>query len=231
MTKKKRFQKSLHAFHRYAGLLVSLQLLLWSLGGLCMAFWSFGDLYTDPPPQALNWSDIQLNPAALAQILPMGTEVKTIQLIAPAGQPLYRVSSLEGKSFLIDQAGQLQTPLSEALATELAKAYYAGEGVLRTLELLPNSTGNYVSSTPVYRAMFADSQQTEIYLHPDSGQLLGRRKALWSWYQRFWRFHLMQYTPSAAWNKGLLLFFAALTFLVSLTGLLQFAGYWRRRLS
>lgn len=224
------FKRSLFWFHRYGGLLVSLQLLLWSLGGFFMAFWSFGDLYSDPPPRALNLSTVQLKPEALPAILPADTEIKSVQLQLLAGRPFYRVDSLAGKAYLVDQQGQLQTPVSPALATELARSYYTGTGSLQTVDLLPRSSGNYVSEAPVYRALFSDAQQTEIYLHPEHGQLLARRKAIWGWYQRFWRFHLMQYTSSAVWNKRLLLGFALLTFLVSLAGLLQFLSRvrWRR---
>jgi len=214
--------KTLHFLHRYGGLIVSLQLLLWSLSGFLMAFWSFGDLYVDPEPQALDPAKFSLSPQAVTQYLPPQTQVQSLELVLLADQPVYRVRRIGQPPLLLDPNGQHLSPLSTEYATTLGRSLYLGTGELLRTELLPRSQGNYVSSTPVYRLQFADAQRTEIYLDPNSGQLLARRKALWRWYNRMWEVHLMKYTPSATVNKLLLLAFALLTFVVSLTGLFKF---------
>ncbi len=221
----------IHGFHRYGGLVVCVQIMLWSLSGFLMAFWSFGDLYVDPPPAALALADFKLLPPQLEQKIQAQLAVKPdaekvsiqkVEWVTVAQQPYYRVHLSNQNVLLLDQAGEAQSPLSPALAARIAREQYTGQGELGTVDLLPTSRGNYFSSTPVFKATFQDAQHTEIYIDPQSGTLLARRKALWSWYNRMWEFHLMKYSADASTNKILLLVFATLSFLVSLTGLFKF---------
>ncbi len=207
-------------FHRYVGLVVSLQIMLWSLSGFLMAFWNFGDLYTNPAPVPLALEQVKLTPADVKKRI--SDPVTSLELIMLADQPFYRITSKNQPVQLMDQQGQMHSPISPALAAKIAKYQYLGSGLLQTIDLLPTSEGNYFSSQPVFRARFDDAQKTEIYLDPRSGNLLARRKALWSWYNRMWEFHLMKYSAHAATNKILLLSCAVLSFLVSLTGIFKF---------
>lgn len=210
----------IHGFHRYAGLLVSLQILVWSLGGFFMAYWSFGDLYAQVPQPAIVWQAVKLSPQQIPALFKK--PIQSVALISLAGSPLYLVSFANETDQLVDQSGQKLSPLSLEWARRLAMFHYTGEGQLKDLQLLATSSGNYVSSTPIYRAQFDDAQQSELYLDPNTGELLARRKALWFWYQWMWQFHLMKYTPSPLLNRLLLFAFAGLSFLVSATGLIKF---------
>lgn len=212
----------LRYLHRYGGLLVSLQILVWSLGGFFMAFWNFSDLYVDPPVQPIHWQAVKLSTTEIPALLPANTQIQSIRLFNLGSEPFYLVERSNQSPLLLDQKGQIQSPLSPELATTQARSLYTGSGHLQTIDLLPHSTGNYVSDKPVYRARFDDAQKSEIYLDPNSGQLLGRRKAIWRWYNRFWTWHLMKYSPNAQANKLLLLGFAGLAFVVSLTGIWKF---------
>ncbi len=210
----------IHGFHRYAGLLVSLQILVWSLGGFFMAYWSFGDLYAQVPVPPIVWQEVKLTPQ---QIPPLFKDpIQSLSLISLAGSPLYRVSFAKESDILVDQAGKKLSPLSLDWAKRLALFHYTGQGQLRDLQLLPESQGNYVSASPIYRAQFDDDQSSEIYLDPNTGELLARRKSLWFWYHWMWQFHLMKYTPSPLLNRLLLFAFAGLSFLVSVTGIVKF---------
>lgn len=217
----KGLKQGVHGFHRYAGLVICLQIMLWSLSGFLMTFWSFGDLYINPPAAPLAMEKVKLSPQQVVQTLEKD-EVLDLKLLMLAGEPFYRVQSAKSPVRLIDQQGKLRSPITPALAAAIAREQYLGDGTLSTIDLLPISKGNYVSSTPVFKAHFQDAAHTEIYIDPQSGALLARRKALWQWYNRMWEFHLMKYTQNHALNKYLLLLSAIVSFLVSLTGLFKF---------
>lgn len=217
--------KLLNWIHRWIGLLVFGQVLLWSLGGLLMAGLNFGDLYREPPPAPLSVTGATLSPDALAQHLQHvapGSQLLGIRVRNVAGELVYQLDHLKGPPLLFNRQGQVISPISPALAERVARLGYTGTGPVNQTELLPTSTGNYVSSQPIYRITFADAQKTEIYVDPNTGSLLARRKALWALYNRMWEFHLMKYTPSPAVNKALLLLFAVLNALVALTGFAKF---------
>ena len=210
-----------HGFHRYAGLVICLQIMLWSLSGFLMTFWSFGDLYIDPDPIPLAFEKVKLSPSQVSQLL-KEEDLLDLKLLMLAGEPFYRIQSAKAPVRLMDQQGKIRSPIAPALAAAIAREQYLGAGTLSTIDLLPTSRGNYVSSTPVFKASFQDAARTEVYIDPQSGALLARRKALWRWYNRMWEFHLMKYSSHNALNKYLLLFSAVISFLVSLTGLLKF---------
>lgn len=187
-----------------------------------MAFWDFGDLYANRPPQTLELSQATLSPQELTAFLPPQSRLQALELITLNDQFYYRVSRINDSTLLMDMQGQIHSPLSLEMAKTLGQVYYLGSAKLKSIDFLPESKGNYYASTPVYRLRFDDAQKTEIFIDPDSGSLLARRKALWRWYNRFWEFHLMKYTPSAKLNKILLLSFAVLAVWVSLSGVLKF---------
>ena len=201
------------------------------MSGFLMAFWSFGDLYQDPPPVPLSLEKVKLSPRQveqnLARLEPSSAqnEILDLRLLMLAGAPFYRIQSAHTPVRLMDQEGKIRSPLDPALAAAIAREQYLGNAPLGTIDLLPTSKGNYVSVTPVFKASFQDAQGTEIYIDPQSGALLARRKALWRWYNRMWEFHLMKYSQNPILNKYLLLFSAIISFLVSLTGLLKFSRH------
>lgn len=184
----------------------------------------FSDLYREAPVQALPLQQARFSGQELQAYLTHfspGSQLSGVEMRNLAGQLVYLLKHAKG-SVLLNAQGQRLDPIAESLAAELVKMDYQGTGQLQKLELLPSSAGNYFSSQPVYRATFADSQKTEIYLDPGSGSLLARRKALWGLYNRMWEFHLMKYTPSKNLNKALLLICALLNALVAITGFVKF---------
>jgi hypothetical protein len=218
------FFRVFNSLHKYIGLLVFGQVLLWSIGGFLMYSLDFSDLYADPQPLPLVFKEPSLSPQTLQtrlnELVP-GSRLLKIEVRNLAGQMVYLLSHTGGGTLLLNVHAVRLNPLSLDLARTVAQAGYIGAGKMTQLELLPKSAGNYFSAVPVYRAQFNDSQKTEIYIDPQTGALLARRKALWSLYNRMWEFHLMKYTPSKEFNKSLLLLFAVLNGLVALTGFLK----------
>ncbi|MGV3524959.1 MAG: PepSY domain-containing protein [Candidatus Sericytochromatia bacterium] len=227
-------RRAVDLFHRYIGLLAFGQVFLWSLSGFLMYSLDFSDLYREPPPAPLPVASAGLSPEALQarlKSLKPKSHLTGIAVRNLGGQLAYQLSHSGGPPVLLNAQGLQINPISPELAARVAKMGYTGTGQAQQTDLLPKSEGNYMSGQPIYRVRFDDDQQTEIYIDPETGSLLARRKALWALYNRMWEFHLMKYTPWAGVNKSLLLIFAVLNALVALTGLLKFFrwGYRMRR--
>jgi hypothetical protein len=220
-----RFRQWGSALHRYLGLLAFGQVLLWSLSGFLMYSLDFSDLYRDPPPTPLVVSapmpTLQTLQIRLTQFFP-GSQLLKLELRNLAGETVYLLSHTGGPPFLLNAAGERLSPLSPARAKAVALSQYLGKAAILDVQLLPKSVGNYFSGVPVYRILFQDPARTEMYIDPQTGALLARRKALWGLYNRMWEFHLMKYTPSQPLNKFLLLGFAVLNAVVALTGFMKF---------
>jgi hypothetical protein len=229
----RRLRRAIDLFHRYIGLLAFAQVFLWSLSGFLMYSLDFSDLYREPPEPALPLSTTGLPPQTLQtrlRVLRPDSQLTGIAVRNLGGQLVYQLNHSAGAPLLLDAQGQQINPISPELAAKVAQAGYTGKAQIQQTKLLQSSTGNYMSAQPVYRVRFEDAQHTDIYIDPETGRLLARRKALWGLYNRMWEFHLMKYTPWSGVNKSLLLIFAVLNALVALTGLLKFFR-WGYRMS
>lgn len=220
--------KLLNASHRYLGLIVCAQALLWSISGFLMYSLDFSDLYAPLPAPPLSLPDKSWTRSELEKIvqnhLP-GQHIQSIQIQNLAGQATYLITSTNNKHLLLSATGQRLDPLAQAVIQEILKSYQINN--IQSIQLLPTSQGNYASSEPIYRVKLNDSQHSEIYLSPTTGKVLARRKALWGLYNWMWEAHLMKYTPSAPLNKFVLLLFAVLNAVVALTGLFKFFRWGR----
>jgi len=213
------------ALHRYLGLLAFGQVLLWSLSGFLMYSLDFSELYRDSPPQPLVLSEQTPDLHTLQtrlQVLSPGSQLLKLELKNLAGETVSLLSHTKGPPLLLSAAGEHLSPLSLKRVRAIALSQYQGKAAIAEIQLLPKSVGNYVSGVPVYRVLFGDDAKTEMYIDPQTGALLARRKALWALYNRMWEFHLLKYTPSQPLNKILLLSFAMLNAVVALTGLMKF---------
>ncbi|PIQ29218.1 hypothetical protein COW36_17475 [bacterium (Candidatus Blackallbacteria) CG17_big_fil_post_rev_8_21_14_2_50_48_46] len=219
--------------HRWLGLLVLLQVLFWSAGGLVIYFLDFSDLYREPPAQALNLGTSALSFQALEQKLRqagVSQKLTGFKLVQRGGSTWFQVQPQGGTSLLLTPQGDKISPLQAGQIADFAKGYYTGQGSLQTVEKLASLRGNYYSDAPLWRVRFADSVGTEIYLEPQTGELLARRKAIWGLYNWMWELHLTKYTPWPAFNKALLAFLAVLNMMVALTGLFKFFRWGRKRM-
>lgn len=213
-------------FHRYAGMIILAQVMVWSLGGLVIFFIDFSDLYVfkDPQPVALNQA--KLSPATIEQRIKQQYPkaiISSLTVRNVAGQIFYTAQLIPTtRQVLLNAQGQILPALPEKLIRIMAEENYKGDGLFKRADLLSRSSGNYVSSTPIYRATFTDEQKTEMYFDPKTGQILAKRRWPWAIYNKIWEWHLMKYTGDSQTNKGLLLGFALLTMAVSLTGGLKF---------
>ena len=226
----KRLKRWIHHSHRWLGLIVLLQVLFWSAGGLLMAGLNFSDLYIDPPQPALELP--ALSPQQLAQRLAqtgVAGPFDSFKLVQRGGKTWFQVQPRQRPPLLVSAQGQVVSPLPESEIKDFARRYYTGSGTLIQLEKLNRSRGNYVSATPLWRARFNDRAGTEIYLEPQTGELLARRKRSWAIYNLMWELHLTKYTPWSAVNKALMGLLALINIVVALTGLFKFFPLRRAR--
>jgi len=227
--------KIINITHTFLAVLISFQVLLWSIGGFFMHYLDFSDLYTNVPAPKIELSKYKLKLSDIEKIsrkkYPQA-KIISLKLINLLEQPFYLVNtnSLPDK-FLINQQGEIVEKLNPLFIRQLAEYHNEKKASPGKIEYLEKSTGNYFSDTPVYRVVFADQQKTEYYFSPQTGDLLAKRKALWFFYNRMWEFHLMKYTTNKTLNKFLLLITAWLSVIVVITGLLKFLWLIGRRFS
>ena len=218
------FSKILNYAHRYLGLIIFLQVILWSFSGFFMYFLDFSDLYNIPPDKPINMAaniiDIKDVKDIIEQNFPK-EKISAIYLKNISGNAYYDIKT-EKREFLINQDKKVIDKIPEKMVEIISKEKYTGKGNIQKIELLKESKGNYYSSSPIYKVSYDDSQKSEIYINPNNGELLAKRKALWGFYNTMWEYHLMKYTSNTKVNKNLLLISAIISLFVSVTGFLKF---------
>jgi uncharacterized membrane protein YkoI len=220
----KNFSKYLNYAHRYLGLIIFIQVILWSFSGFFMYFLDFSDLYVSPPEKPIDLTAKILSIPDIKNItgnIFPGEKIMLISLKNIAGKLFYNIKT-DKKEFLINQEKQVLKIVPEEMIKIISSEKYTGKGKIQKIELIEKSKGNYYSDVPIYRVTYDDKQKSELFINPGTGELLAKRKALWGFYNTMWEYHLMKYTPSSGLNKKLLLFSAVISLFVSITGFLKF---------
>lgn len=220
--------------HKWLGLLVGLQALLWMVSGVYMTVVPLetihGDHLAHPSGDGLAAVAPRLHPDALAQRYPGMTAFRLKSLL---GREVYEVRQ-GSRIVLADAATGLQlSPLREATVRELADALHHGEGTIRKIEWLTKLPQEVATRKPPLWAVHYDEPgDTTLYFSADSGELVARRHSLWRWFDFLWMFHIMDYETRDDVNNTLLRVAAVSGLLFALSGAwLLFYSFSRRRLA
>lgn len=214
---------TLRKLHKWVALFVGLQLVLWSLSGLMFAWLDHHgvqghDLVRRPPAAALPADERILDPTVLMEG-GRGADVTEVKLIEIAGQWVYRVAA-SGETRLFRAADGTPFAIDRDLAADLARRYYAGDGVLLSVEHHAGPTLETRKAGPSWEARFADEHDTSVYVSSEDGSLIVARTATWRVFDFFWMLHTMDYVGRDNFNNPLVIFAGSAAVWISLTGLL-----------
>ena len=218
--------------HKWIALVVGVQALLWMLSGLYMTVISIdvihGDHLAHANTKPLSASTPVMDPAALAQQYP---GLVSFRLKRFLDREVYELHQAKTISLVDATSGARLSPLSDAMARRLAQSLYAGKAPIKTVELVTEAPQE-VSTRPVpmWRVEFADSNETTLYLSPQTGELLAKRHDLWRWFDLLWMLHIMDYDERSDVNNTLLRVASSAGLLFALSGVwLLFYSFTRRR--
>jgi hypothetical protein len=227
-----RVRRIVRQLHRWIGLLIGIQVLLWVSGGLIMSVLRLDEVRGEhrvaaQPPAALA-ADEAVTPV-IDVIGAAPGKVTSVTLTMFLGQPVYRLESDQGKSLVDARTGQVLSPLSEELARRVAQADYAGAGSPLTLEWVDQPAVEYRDrELPLWRARFDDGDDTTLYISPQTGAVVARRNELWRLFDFVWMLHIMDYEEREDFNHPLLVIAAATACLFVCTGLVMLFFSFRR---
>lgn len=193
--------------HRYLGVLLGIQFLFWTIGGLYFS-WSnmdeiHGDFQKKAPPQYR--ADLAFVSPSIA-LSNLKNKVKidsilNIALIDVLGKPTYRMEFLHGthhKMFqLADaQTGALRDPLSREEATALAKQQFNGDPKVKAIEEIKDVNGHHEyreNPLPAVAITFEKPIETTVYVATELGIVTKYRNDKWRIFDFLWMLHTMDY--------------------------------------
>lgn len=192
--------------HKWIGLIVGVQALLWMLSGVYMTVVPLDVIHGDHLAHAhgeILQRDVPR--VAPAQLMARYPELRSFRLKHVLEHEVFDVR--DGSSrFLVDaHSGERLPPFDREQAIELAQSLYQGEGKVSRVEWITHAPSEVKTRpVPMWAVHFADRGDTALYLSPDSGDLLARRHSLWRWFDFLWMFHIMDYENRTDVNNTLL---------------------------
>lgn len=207
--------------HAWVGLIVGLQIILWTVSGGAMAFIDMqqvkgGPRPEAPPPPALPaagpaWEKVR---AGLGS-----TPVSAVAVRALLDRQVLEVGT-NGGVRLYDAATGAPIRIDEKIAAAVAAAGHPeGAKVTRVEPLNEVTLAVRRHELPIWRVDFGDEAQSSYYVSAETGALLERRNDTWRLWDFFWMLHNMDYLNRESFNHPLIVVAAIAAAWLALTGL------------
>ena len=219
----------LRRVHKWVGLVIGLQFLIWAISGTAMALLNMeevaggamGKAAVKPlPVGGVAWPRIQQELAGSPvskvslQTLP---EEQALSVTTAQGVRLFSVA--DGEPITIDR----ETAASIARAAHPSSAAVSAVRPLRELNLAVRE-----HALPIWQVNFRDEANSSFYVSGTTGQLLERRNDTWRWWDFFWMLHNMDYAERTSFNHPLIITVGFAMAWLAVTGFwLLFRTMWR----
>lgn len=219
----------LRKIHKWVGLVIGLQFLIWTISGAAMALISMDEVAGGAAapaakplalPASSGWLAVQrqLGDARIGEIgLRTLPDRQAIQVTTSNGVRLFDAAS--GQPIVIDRA----------TVAAVAKAIHPQALMPSRVELLDELTlAVREHELPIWQADFTDSKDSSYYVSGTTGAVLERRNDSWRWWDFFWMLHNMDYANRTSFNHPLIVMVGVAMSWLAITGFwLLFRTMWR----
>lgn len=217
---KRDFFKYLTRIHKWAGLVIGVQILLWVGSGLFMTLFPINEIRGRHIAVQVDLPVAQIPALSFEQALQKyDGQVTRAALVNYAGTLAYRMDGDGGIVTVNAQTGAALSPLSEAQIRRMALEYYFADEPIKRAALITDKTPNeYRRPGPVWQVQFDDRSKTRLYLDPNTAELKAVRTRLWRVYDTMWMLHIMDYKERDNFNSWWLRLAAAAALIFVLSG-------------
>lgn len=207
--------------HKWSGITIGIQVLLWIVGGLYMSWFDItvvrgNHLVENVAPieisaESHNQSGLQTWLDGYQQPI-VGYRAASLH-----GEPVFIVDGVLETIVLDGPTGAQLSPFKTDWATAAAAKLYIGDGEITGAEINTDNFPDIKGDEPLWKVRFDDSDNTVLYLDPDSGALRAVRTDIWRIFDIMWMLHIMDYDDRSDISNPLLISFsiASLFFMIS----------------
>lgn len=205
--------------HKWLGLFVGLQVVVWSLSGLYMTVVHIDTIHGDhlvrkQQPSGVDVATLR-DPLALAT----RTGVEDVRLAWKGNRPVYLLSGQSGDRMVDARTGEAVPVPTEREIRAFARSIYTGDEPIASAKLITDVPGEIRGrKPPLWRIEFAHWNKPTLYLSPTTGELVSRRHELWRVFDFVWMLHIMDYGERENINNPLLRTFTWGALLLALSG-------------
>ncbi len=220
----------IRTLHKWFGLVLGLQMLLWSISGAMMALLDHHKVsgegsIREPAQVMLPAQTLPLSQVAAA----LGEPVLKLQLKTLGQAQVYQATTPSGIKLLDAATGQ-PVVIDAARAGALAAAAYAGpEGVASIRRVEKHDVESRTAELPAWRVEFADPGKTTLFMSAATGEVSLVRNDTWRLWDIFWMIHIMDYTKRESFNHPLIITVASGVTWLTLSGVILLFRSFRRQ--
>lgn len=214
---KLKVQRLTRKWHRWLAVVVSLQLLAWTVSGVFFAFVDITEVRGTP------FKDDSRPPIRLPSTIDWAEKsFEEMRVISRLGVPI--VGTRQGGEWLWrDASGEPIIIMDEAEA-RIAAEYNTRFTATSAQLIEASSPGSEYRghALPLYQIQVKEADGTRVYVDAYTGELRAIRSDTWRWWDFLWSLHIMDYTERDTIGTLLLKAFSVLSLLTSIAGILLF---------
>jgi uncharacterized iron-regulated membrane protein len=221
--------------HRYLGLVLGIQFLLWTAGGLYFSWSDMDEIHGDHqrhPALSLTTGPRLASPGIVLDSLQKmhpSLAVVSLQLVDVLGEPVYQVVYQRGPGtggsrevqLTSARTGAFRGPLSRQEAVRLAKSRFHGQAAVERVEYLTTAGAHHEyreNPLPAYAIRFNHPSRTTVYVAAQLGTVQKFRNEKWRVFDFLWMLHTMDYSTRDNFGNVLLRAFSLFGLLTILSG-------------
>jgi len=211
-----RARKKIRKIHRYLGLFIGIQFILWTVSGLYFSWTNLDDIHGDHFRQEvspLGFSDL-LNPSALDSTL----KISVIALREINNKPYYWINN---KVLYDAQTGILKDGITREEALNISSKHIKPELKVAGIIKIETTDAHHEyreKLLPAYVVSYQGDDALKAYVSVADGKFQTVRHRDWRWFDFLWMTHTMDYEGRDDINNTLLRIFSVLGLLTVLSG-------------
>ena len=205
--------------HKWLGLFIGLQVVIWSLSGLYMTVVHIDTIHGDHLIRSLPQKTADAADLADPVAIVAANQGQSVRLAWVRNQPAYVVKGDAGETVVDARNGKPVPPPTEAEIRSIAQATYTGDEPIVSASLIIDIPGEIRGrKPPLWRVEFDHWNKPTLYFAPTTGELVSRRHELWRIFDFVWMFHIMDFDERENVNNPLLRIFTWGAVLMALSG-------------
>ena len=240
MAKSKHFY--IRRAHRYLGVLLGIQFLLWTISGLYFSWTNIDEIHGDfehrHPPQLAAFFNL-MSPFAIIHQLPEKVDsINQEQLISLLQKPFYTIRYYQGNalhSMLADaQTGVIRQHINKNEALKIAEESFVEIPTVQSINYITSVAKNdeyREKPLPAWKISFQNRANTHVYVSALTGKVETLRNNKWRTFDLLWMFHTMDYNGRDNINNWVLRAFSIFGIVTVLSGFALFfvSAKWFRK--
>ncbi len=206
--------------HKWVGLILGIQLLLWFLSGFLMSWMPIEEIHGDhllkelpvrtitPHQLDLSKLDNPINQPILAVKIKPWLNQQVVEIKTAQYTQIYQVPTLQPLSPMNEQ--QVKAVINYHIIPD----YHISKVAL--LNEVPSEARG--RKAPLWQVQLAGPENPRIYVSNDTGEIVAKRTDRWRLFDFLWMLHIMDYDEREDFNHPLLYLTALSALLFTLTG-------------